>query len=153
MHIAFTASSSRKFLGGAIGNWGPSVDLEQGDLLEVVDVFITLFVVMVPRCMHMSKLTQLYILKMRDFFFYMKYISVNLKNKLLCQYENSFDLPPACADLKGCMGCCKAVFHRKYVWWSWNTVGGGPRDLLLPPSLWKVWRSRLCYRTVHTVLS
>lgn len=60
----------------------------------------------------------------------MKYISAKLKNKLLCQYKNTFDLPPACADLKGYVGHC-AVFCRKHVWCSWNTVGAGAGGALI----------------------
>ena len=73
----------------------------------------------------------------------MKYISVNLKNKLLCQYENSFDLPPVCADLKGCVGRCKAVFCRKHVWWSWNTVGGW--GMVLGTSCFHLLVSLMCF--------
>lgn len=74
-------------------SWEPSVDPEQVNLLEVVDLFITFFGVIMPRCVCLCPNSNCtYQICMT--FFYIKSPSVKLKNKLLCPCENSFYGPP-----------------------------------------------------------
>lgn len=55
-------------------------DLEQVSVLEMMDVFIIKFVVMISRRMHRFKFIKLYTLNKRATF-YVKYTLIKLKNK------------------------------------------------------------------------
>lgn len=81
---------------------------------------VSLFVVLILRCISMSKFIKLCILNMYNFL-HTKYTSVKLQNKLLQQCENLWTYNQ-CVLVR--MGNWSAICHSKSVWWSWNVLGG-----------------------------